>query len=74
MGDAPLTHSFVYSFGRFGIAFKFFICTLHFRSAGLALEEKWEIGKGNFLRSVANLRLAFHNILATNDVFRYVSY
>jgi len=72
MGDAPLSHSFAYFFGRFGIAFKFFICTLHFRSAGLALEEQWEIGNENFVRSVANLRLAFHNILDSNEVFRYV--
>jgi hypothetical protein len=70
MGDAPLSHSF----GSFGIAFKFFICTLHFRFAGLALEEQWEIGDENFVRSVANLSLAFHNILATNEVFRYVSF
>jgi hypothetical protein len=74
MRDASLSHSFAYSFDRFGIAFKFFICTLHFRFAGLALEEQWEIGNENFVRSVANLRLTFHNILATNEVFRYLSF
>jgi hypothetical protein len=75
MGDAPfLSHSFAYSFGCVGIAFKFFICTLQFRSAGLALEGQREIGNENFVRSVAKLRLAFHNFLATNEVFRYVSF
>jgi hypothetical protein len=75
MGDAPLlSRSFAYSFDCVGIAFEFFICTLQFRSAGLALEGQWETGKENFVRSVANLRLAFHGFLVTNEVFRYVSF
>jgi hypothetical protein len=57
MGDAPLlSFSFAYSFGCVGVAFKFFICELQIRFAGLAL------------------RLAFHSFLATNEVFRCVSF
>jgi len=75
MVESPLlSHSFAYSFGCVGISFKFFICTLHFRSARLALKGQLEIGNENAIRSVANLRLAFHNFLATNEVFRYVSF
>ena len=75
MGVTPmLSHSFAYSLVCVGIAFKFFICTLQFRSAGLALEAQWEIGNENFVRFVANLRLAFHNFLATNEVFYYVDF